>query len=95
MQIDAELIERLSILARIRLDETQNQALRQDIAAILQLVDQLQQVDTEGVEPMAHPLEIAQPVRTDQVTETDQRASFQPLAPAMEDGLYLVPRVVE
>ena len=95
MEIDAVLIDRLSWLARIDIEPSEKTQLQQDINAILQLVDQLQAVDTEGVEPMAHPMDLSQPVREDTVTEGDVRADFQPLAPAEEQGLYLVPRVVE
>ncbi len=95
MEIDAALIDRLSWLARIEIDQAEKTRLQQDINAILQLVDQLQAVDTEGVEPMAHPMDLAQPLRDDAVTEGDVRADFHPLAPAVEQGLYLVPRVVE
>src|SRR5690625_5164315 len=61
----------------------------------LNLVDPAQGADTDGVEPMAHPLDTAQRLRADQVTETDQREAFQAIAPAVEDGLYLVPRVID
>ncbi|MEE3214369.1 MAG: Asp-tRNA(Asn)/Glu-tRNA(Gln) amidotransferase subunit GatC, partial [Pseudomonadota bacterium] len=62
---------------------------------ILEMVDQLQAVDTEGVAPLAHPLDATQRLRADEVTETDQRDDFQRCAPQVENGLYLVPRVVE
>jgi aspartyl-tRNA(Asn)/glutamyl-tRNA(Gln) amidotransferase subunit C len=62
---------------------------------ILDLFEQLRDVDTDGVEPMANPLDATQPLRADAVTETDRREALQAVAPAVENGLYLVPRVVE
>jgi aspartyl-tRNA(Asn)/glutamyl-tRNA(Gln) amidotransferase subunit C len=59
------------------------------------MVDQMAAADTTGVEPMAHPQEAAQRLREDAVTEGDRRSAFQPIAPAVEDGLYLVPQVIE
>jgi aspartyl-tRNA(Asn)/glutamyl-tRNA(Gln) amidotransferase subunit C len=66
-----------------------------NLSEILAFVEQLGSVDTQGVEPMAHPLDMAQRLRPDEVTEPDQRERFQALAPAAESGLYLVPRVIE
>ena len=62
---------------------------------ILAMVDEMSAVDTDGVEPMSHPQEVTQRLRADRVTEADQREIFQSLAPAVEDGLYLVPKVIE
>jgi aspartyl-tRNA(Asn)/glutamyl-tRNA(Gln) amidotransferase subunit C len=88
-------IEKVAVLARIRVDEAQISALEKDLGNILDLVDQLSAADTDSVEPMAHPLNEVQRLRADEVTETDQRAAFQAIAPATENGLYLVPRVIE
>ncbi|SFR42594.1 aspartyl/glutamyl-tRNA(Asn/Gln) amidotransferase subunit C [Marinobacter gudaonensis] len=95
MTISREDIEKVAVLARIRVDEEQVSALEKDLGNILDLVDQLAAADTESVEPMAHPLNAVQRLRADEVTETDQRESFQAIAPATENGLYLVPRVIE
>ncbi len=65
------------------------------ITDVLALVDQLQAADTEGVAPMAHPLDATQRLRADQVSEDNRREAFQELAPAAEQGLYLVPKVIE
>jgi aspartyl-tRNA(Asn)/glutamyl-tRNA(Gln) amidotransferase subunit C len=65
------------------------------ITDILALIDQMQSIDTDGVEPLAHPLDVTQPLREDKVTEENRRDELQTLAPATEDGLYLVPRVIE
>jgi aspartyl-tRNA(Asn)/glutamyl-tRNA(Gln) amidotransferase subunit C len=88
-------IEKVAVLARIRVDDEQVSALEKDLGNILDLVDQLGAADTDSVEPMAHPLDAVQRLRADEVTETDQRERFQAIAPATENGLYLVPRVIE
>jgi aspartyl-tRNA(Asn)/glutamyl-tRNA(Gln) amidotransferase subunit C len=93
--ISREDIEKVAVLARIRVDDEQVSALETDLGNILDLVDQLSAADTDAIEPMAHPLDAVQRLRPDQVTETDQRAAFQAIAPATENGLYLVPRVIE
>ncbi|MAA66095.1 MAG: Asp-tRNA(Asn)/Glu-tRNA(Gln) amidotransferase GatCAB subunit C [Alteromonadaceae bacterium] len=95
MSISREDIEKVAVLARIRLEDNQVEALEKDLGNILNLVDQLQAADTADVEPLAHPLDAVQRLRPDQVTEIDQREAFQKIAPATEDGLYLVPRVIE
>ncbi len=95
MTISRKDIEKVAVLARIRVDEEQVSALEKDLGNILDLVDQLAAADTANVEPLAHPLDAVQRLRADEVTETDQRKAFQAIAPATENGLYLVPRVIE
>jgi len=95
VSISREDIEKVAVLARIKVDDEQVSALETDLGNILDLVDQLGAADTNSVEPMAHPLDAVQTLRADEVTETDQREAFQAIAPATEDGLYLVPRVIE
>ncbi|WP_166254106.1 Asp-tRNA(Asn)/Glu-tRNA(Gln) amidotransferase subunit GatC [Marinobacter salicampi] len=95
MAISREDIEKVALLARIKVDTDQVSALEKDLGNILNLVDQLQAADTSQTEPMAHPLDAVQRLRPDTVTETNQREAFQAIAPATEDGLYLVPRVIE
>ncbi|MBS8240675.1 Asp-tRNA(Asn)/Glu-tRNA(Gln) amidotransferase subunit GatC [Marinobacter lipolyticus] len=95
MTISRKDIEKVAVLARIRVDEEQVSALETDLGNILDLVDQLAAADTANVEPMAHPLNAVQRLRADEVTETNQREAFQAIAPATENGLYLVPRVIE
>lgn len=95
MALSKEEIEKIAFLARIRIDNAEIDALKTELTNILGLVDQLQAADTDSVEAMAHPLDAAQRLRPDAVTETDQRKAFQAIAPATENGLYLVPRVVE
>ena len=88
-------IEKLAELARIEITEATIDEVTRSIGDVLGLVDQLQAADTEGVEPMAHPLDAVQRLRADAVTEADQREAFQALAPAAEEGLYLVPKVID
>lgn len=95
MTISRADIEKVAVLARIRLDEEQIPALEKDLGNILNLVDQLGTANTDNVEPLSHPLDAVQRLRADEVTETDQREAFQAIAPATENGLYLVPRVIE
>lgn len=95
MAISREDIEKVALLARIRLEDSQIASLENDLGNILNLVDQLQAADTSAVEPLAHPLDAVQRLRADEVTESNQREAFQRIAPATEDGLYLVPRVIE
>ncbi len=95
MSLDRSDVQHIAHLARLSLDDAQVDAYLGDLNAILHLVEQLQAVDTEGVSPMAHPQDLAQRLRPDEVTEPNQREKFQALAPAVENGLYLVPKVIE
>jgi aspartyl-tRNA(Asn)/glutamyl-tRNA(Gln) amidotransferase subunit C len=88
-------IERLATLARIELDAQEAAGLLRDLALTLDLVDRLRAVATDGVQPMTHPGEALMRLRDDEVTETDQREAMQRVAPRVEAGLYLVPRVIE
>jgi aspartyl-tRNA(Asn)/glutamyl-tRNA(Gln) amidotransferase subunit C len=89
MAIEQDEIEKIAELSRIRIGADQIGQVTQRIAEILNMVDQLQAV------PMANPLDATQPLRSDQVTESNRREEFQAIAPAVEQGLYLVPRVIE
>jgi aspartyl-tRNA(Asn)/glutamyl-tRNA(Gln) amidotransferase subunit C len=95
MSLSPAEVEKIAHLARLALEPDQAEGLAQDLSRILDLVDQMNAVDTAGVEPMAHPLEMSQRLRPDQVTEADRREDFQAVAPETEAGLYLVPRVIE
>jgi len=95
MAIGQDEIEKIAELARIRIAPGQIGDVTRRITEILGMVDQLQAVDTRNVEPMANPLDAVQRLRPDIVTEQNQREAFQAIAPAVENGLYLVPRVVE
>jgi len=95
MPLDKSDIEKIAWLARLSVDATDLPGYQRDLSSILTLVEQMNAVNTEGIEPMAHPLEIRARLRADEVTESNQREKFQHLAPAVEQGHYLVPRVVE
>ena len=95
MAIEQDEIEKIAELARIRIAEDQIGQVTRRITEILGMVDQLQAVDTSEVEPMANPLDANQKLRADIVTESIRREDFQAIAPAVEDGLYLVPKVID
>ena len=93
--LSLEQIHRIAHLARLELAPDAAAAMQQQINDILAMVDQMSAVDTTGVAPMSHPQEVMQRLREDRVTEEDASELFQGLAPAVEDGLYLVPKVIE
>ena len=95
MTISLDDIQRLAHLARLDIDATEAEAVRGKLDAIFRLIDQLQAVDTSGVVPMAHAQDVQLQLREDCVTEGDQHELFQEVAPAVERGLYLVPKVIE
>jgi len=95
MALDKSEVEKIAQLARLHISEADVGEVTQRITDILDLINEMQAVDTEQVEPLAHPLDVIQRLRADSVTETDQRDTLQQLAPEAEDGLYLVPKVIE
>lgn len=95
MALDRKAVEDIAHLARIALNEDDVAATTAKLSGILDLIDRMQAVETQGITPLAHPLETTQRLRADQVTETNQRDAMQAIAPATQDGLYLVPRVIE
>ena len=95
MAIDSQVVARVAHLARLQVDEGEREALSERLNEILGMVDQFQQADVGQVEPLAHPLELSQPLRDDRVDEPDVRDKVLPIAPASEDGCFLVPRVIE
>ncbi len=95
MTVHRDDIEKLAELARLRIAPEAVAEVTDRIATILGLVDQLQSVDTGAVEPMANPLDAVQRLRSDAVTEENRREAFQAIAPAVENGLYLVPKVID
>ena len=88
-------VEKIAHLARLGLNEADLPRTTDALNSILGLIDQMQAVDTTGIEPLAHPLEATQRLRADVVTESNHRDSYQAIAPSTEDGLYLVPQVIE
>lgn len=95
MSLDRSDVEKIAHLARLAVDDVQLDAVAGDLSSILSLVEQMNRVDTGEVTPMAHPLHMVQRLRDDVVTEGDERESYQRIAPAVEAGLYLVPKVIE
>ncbi|WP_127478199.1 Asp-tRNA(Asn)/Glu-tRNA(Gln) amidotransferase subunit GatC [Sulfurivermis fontis] len=95
MALERKDVENIAHLARLAISEADIPEYARNLSSILALVEQMRTVDTSGVHPMAHPLDAAQRLREDEVTETDQRDHFQAIAPAVEAGLYLVPKVIE
>lgn len=88
-------VERIAHLARLEIDERESKVFSDSLSRILALIEDMNAVDTSSIEPMAHPQDVGLRLREDNVTETDRRTEFQQTAPATEDGLYLVPKVVE
>jgi aspartyl-tRNA(Asn)/glutamyl-tRNA(Gln) amidotransferase subunit C len=95
MSIDQSEVRKIAHLARLAVSEDEAGSLSGDLSRILDLVAQMNSIDTSGVTPMAHPLDMAQRLRADEVSESDQRSLFQSIAPLVEGGLYLVPKVIE
>jgi aspartyl-tRNA(Asn)/glutamyl-tRNA(Gln) amidotransferase subunit C len=99
MELQPDDLKRLARLARIAVSEDDVTQLQSQLNGIFGLIDELQAVDTGGIEPLAHPLDVvqsmAQRLREDRVTETDQRSANLANAPAQENGLFLVPKVLE
>lgn len=95
MSLDRSDVERIAHLARLQLDEQDIPSYTENLSSILNLIDQMQQADTAGVEPLANPLDAVQRLRADVVTESNQRETLQSVAPAVEEGLFLVPKVIE
>lgn len=95
MALDRSDVEKIAHLARLGLNDADIPRTTEALNSILGLIDQMQAVDTTGIEPMAHPLEANQRLRADVVTESNHREAYQSIAPAVENGLYLVPKVIE
>ncbi|TBV04083.1 Asp-tRNA(Asn)/Glu-tRNA(Gln) amidotransferase subunit GatC [Phytopseudomonas dryadis] len=95
MALERSEVEKIAHLARLGLSDSELPHTTETLNSILGLVDQMQAVDTDGVEPLAHPLETTQRLRADAVTEENRREAYQAIAPAVESGLYLVPKVIE
>jgi aspartyl-tRNA(Asn)/glutamyl-tRNA(Gln) amidotransferase subunit C len=95
MSLSADDVAKIAHLARLAIEPQASEALGRELSNILDLVAQMDAVDTAAVTPMAHPLEMAQRLRPDRVTEENQRDRYQATAPAVENGLFLVPKVIE
>ena len=95
MSLGPAEVAKIAHLARLAIREQDAPAYARNLSAILELVEQMNAVDTAGVIPMAHPLDMAQRLRADEIGESNQREQFQAIAPSVEAGLYLVPKVIE
>jgi len=95
MSLTLEQVRRVAHLARIEVSDAEAEATLGHLNGIFTLIEAMQAVDTQGVEPMAHAQDLAQRLRPDRVTEENRRADFQAIAPETEAGLYLVPQVIE
>ena len=95
MALERSDVEKIAHLARLGLSEGEVPQTTETLNNILGLIDAMQAVDTTGIEPLAHPLEATQRLRADLVTEENQRDVYQAIAPAVENGLFLVPKVIE
>jgi aspartyl-tRNA(Asn)/glutamyl-tRNA(Gln) amidotransferase subunit C len=95
MSLSLQEVKRVAWLARIEITDDEAEAAQGHLNGIFKLIEQMQSVDTEGVVPMAHAQDVTQRLREDHVTETDQHALYQAIAPQVENGLYLVPKVIE
>ncbi|MDR0481010.1 MAG: Asp-tRNA(Asn)/Glu-tRNA(Gln) amidotransferase subunit GatC [Gallionellaceae bacterium] len=95
MSLNREDIRKIAKLARLSVSEQEAQSAQTQLNGIFGLIAEMQAVDTAGIEPMSHAQNVTQRLRADRVTESDQRALFQSIAPQVEQGLYLVPKVIE
>ena len=95
MAFDKAEVEKIAQLARLYISDSEIDEVTGRIRDILALIDQMQSVDTDHVVPLAHPLDLTQRLREDDVTEFNRRDELQLLAPEVEQGLYLVPKVIE
>lgn len=95
MALESGEVEKIAHLARIAIRAQDVPEYRRNLSRILEFVEQMDAVDTRDVEPMAHPLDAAQRLRPDEVTEIDRRERFQAIAPRVDAGFYLVPKVIE
>ena len=95
MTLKSDDVRSIAHLARLHIEDDALEHYVDDLSSILDLVDQMNRVDTEGVAPLANPLDSSQRLRVDEVTESNHRDKFQAIAPDVAEGLYRVPRVIE
>ncbi len=95
MSISLDDVKRVAMLARIEITEAESQQTLEQLSGVFGLIEKMQAIDTTDVAPMAHAQDVVARLRPDAVTESDQKELFQSVAPAVEDGLYLVPKVIE
>lgn len=95
MAITQSDVEKIAHLARLELSASETEAVASSVSDILELVDKMQAINTDGITPLSHPFEAVQKLREDEVNETNHRDELQTLAPSSQDGLYLVPKVID
>ena len=95
MALSIEDVRRIAHLARIEITSAEAEDVRRKLDSIFDLINEMRAVDTEGIVPMSHAQDVALPLREDRVSEPDRHALFQSVAPSVQDGLYLVPKVIE
>lgn len=95
MSLTTDDVKKIAHLARLNMSETDIALYAKKLSNIFQFVEQMNQADTRQIEPIAHSQNLTQRLRPDEVTEHNQRTAFQAIAPAVEAGLYLVPKVIE
>jgi len=95
MSLTEKEVGYIAHLARLQCDAVDAKKYTKDLSNILDLVAEMEEVDTKAIEPMAHPMDLTQRLREDRITEEDQHELFQSLAPKVEGGLYIVPKVIE
>ncbi|AOZ51282.1 Asp-tRNA(Asn)/Glu-tRNA(Gln) amidotransferase subunit GatC [Chromobacterium vaccinii] len=95
MSLTHQDVARIAKLARINVSEAEIAATADQLNNIFGLIEKMQAVDTDGIEPMAHPQDVSLRLRDDVVTEPNRREAFQAVAPQVEKGLFLVPKVIE
>ncbi|WP_024301045.1 Asp-tRNA(Asn)/Glu-tRNA(Gln) amidotransferase subunit GatC [Pseudogulbenkiania sp. MAI-1] len=95
MSLTHQDVARIAKLARIAVTDEEIVEVGAQLNNIFGLIEQMQAVDTDGIEPMAHPQDVSLRLRDDVVTESDRRAAFQAIAPQVDNGLFLVPKVIE
>jgi aspartyl-tRNA(Asn)/glutamyl-tRNA(Gln) amidotransferase subunit C len=95
MSLTATDVKKIAHLARLNLSDADTTLYTEQLSKIIDFVEQMNQADTTNIEPVAHSLDLSQRLRSDKVSETNQRTAFQAIAPQVEAGLYLVPQVIE
>jgi len=95
MALDNKTVHDIAHLARLNIDDSDLEKYASELSNILKLVEQMEAVDTDDVKPMTHPFDATLNMRVDEVSEHNSRDKFQNLAPNAEDGLYLVPKVID
>ena len=95
MSLTPDDVRRLARLARIEIEAEESHAVLERLNRVLGLIDEMRRIDTQGIEPMSHAVDVSQRLRPDEVKEPDRREAYQSVAPAVQEGLYLVPKVIE